>query len=69
MKISLVAVSVIIALQATSLLMGAEQRYIYHNSIHQCTHHSIQIPSLLDLSYHHLLPRLPAATASTWTRN
>ena len=36
MKISLIIISIILALQSTTLLYNSTQRYIFHNSIHQC---------------------------------
>jgi len=38
MRVSLLVISIIIAFQATSLLYGAHQRHVYHNTIHQSTH-------------------------------
>jgi hypothetical protein len=35
MKISLIAISIIIALNACTLLYNSQQRYVFHNTIHQ----------------------------------
>jgi hypothetical protein len=46
MKISLVVISIIIALQATSFIHGAHERFVYHNTIHQSTQHEIYSKSI-----------------------
>lgn len=35
MKVSLLAISIIIALQATSFIHGSNERYIYHHTLHE----------------------------------
>lgn len=37
MKLSLLAISIIIALQATTLLYNSQPRFVFHNTIHQST--------------------------------
>lgn len=46
MRISLLVISIIIALQATSFLYGAHQRHVYHNTIHQSTHFYYQVSQM-----------------------
>lgn len=40
MKISLLAISVIIALQATTFIHGSNERYIYHHTLHESNTHT-----------------------------
>lgn len=48
MKISYVAVAVIIALQATTLLFNSQQRFVFHNTIHQSSLHYNLVSDLVN---------------------